>query len=201
MGFEGEDLVARFRGLERVGPIGEGGAGYRPNAAAAAAVALAFGIPGDAVGVGLRDHVPAPHRGEVVVEVDGVRFVDDSKATNVHAALAALGEVTDAVLIAGGRSKGVDLAPLAGRADRLRGVVAIGEAAADLVRIFDGVVPVSRAASIEEAVSIAFAAATRGSTVLLAPACASWDQFKDYRERGDRFAAAARSLHEVRARG
>jgi UDP-N-acetylmuramoylalanine--D-glutamate ligase len=201
VGFEAEYVVARLAGLERIGPIAGVGTGYRANAAAAAAVALAFGIPGRAVRAGLRDHVPAPHRGDVVAEVAGVRFVDDSKATNVHAAMAALGAVDDAVLIAGGRSKGVDLSPLAARADRLRGLVAIGEAAPELVRIFKDLVPASSAASIEEAVSVAFAAAAPGSTVLLAPACASWDQFRDYRERGDRFAAAARSLHEVGARG
>jgi UDP-N-acetylmuramoylalanine--D-glutamate ligase len=75
-------------------------------------------------------------------------------------------------------------------------VVAIGEAAPELVRIFDGVRPVRRASSIEEAVHTAFDLARPGGQVLLAPACASWDQFRDYAERGDRFAAAAAGLHE-----
>jgi UDP-N-acetylmuramoylalanine--D-glutamate ligase len=95
----------------------------------------------------------------------------------------------------------VDLAPLAERAHHLRGVVAIGEAAPELLRIFVPLVPVSMAGSIEDAVRLAFTMADPGSTVLLAPACASWDQFRDYRERGDRFAAAVRSLHEVDVRG
>jgi UDP-N-acetylmuramoylalanine--D-glutamate ligase len=84
----------------------------------------------------------------------------------------------------------------------LRAVVAIGEAADELVEVFAGVTPTSTASSLEDAVRDAFAMATPGGTVLLAPACASWDQFTDYAERGDRFAAAARSLtREVTARG
>ncbi len=126
--------------------------------------------------------------------VDGVRFMDDSKATNVHAALAAIDGVRDAVLIAGGRAKGVDLSPLRTRAVRLKSVVAIGEAADELVRVFDGAVPIRVVASIEAAVEVAFASAGPNGTVLLAPACASWDQFSDYEERGDRFTAAARAL-------
>ena len=93
--------------------------------------------------------------------LDGVRFVDDSKATNVHAALAALEGVRDAVLIAGGRAKGADLSPLRDRADRLTGVVAIGEAAREVGAVFDGLVPVRYAATIEEAAAEAFALAPR----------------------------------------
>ena len=134
--------------------------------------------------------------------VDGVRFIDDSKATNVHAALAAIDGVNDAVLIAGGRAKGVDLAPLASRAARLRTVVAIGEAAPDVVRVFEGLRPVERAPSIEDAVRRAFQLAGPSGCVLLAPACASWDQFSSYVERGERFRAAAIAmLREVGARG
>ena len=96
----------------------------------------------DAIGRGIASFTPAHHRGEVVALVDGVRFVDNSKATNVHAALAALEGVRDAVLIAGGRAKGVDLSPLRDRADRLAGVVAIGESAREVGATFDGLVPV-----------------------------------------------------------
>ncbi len=123
-----------------------------------------------------------------------MRFVDNSKATNVHAALAAIGGVRDGVLIAGGRAKGQDLAALAGGASHLRAVVAIGEAADDIVGVFADLVVAERAASIEEATRRAFALAARPGVVLLAPACASWDQFASYVERGGRFAAAARSL-------
>ena len=101
------------------------------------------------------------------------------------------------MLIAGGRAKGVDLSPLRSRADRLAGVVAIGESArrdrVDLRRAGPGA---PSPASIEAATGEALALAPRPGTVLLAPACASWDMFRDYAERGDRFAAAARALME-----
>jgi UDP-N-acetylmuramoylalanine--D-glutamate ligase len=202
VGFEDGELVARVGGVHRLGPVEPERAGYREDAAAAAAAALALGVEPAAAAAALAGFRSPPHRGEVVATVAGVRFVDNSKATNVHAAAAAIDGARDAVLIAGGRAKGVDLSPLRVRADRLRAVVAIGESAADLVAVFADVTPTSIAASIEEAVRDAFAAAGPGGTVLLAPACASWDQFTDYAERGDRFAAAARSLvQEVGARG
>jgi UDP-N-acetylmuramoylalanine--D-glutamate ligase len=144
----------------------------------------------------LADFRPAPHRGDLVATIDGVRFVDNSKATNPHAAAAAIDGAGDAVLIAGGRAKGVDLSPLRAHAGRLRAVIAIGEAAPEVARTFEGVVPTTIADSIDDAVREAFEAAEPGDTVLLAPACASWDQFADYAERGDRFASAARSLRE-----
>jgi UDP-N-acetylmuramoylalanine--D-glutamate ligase len=202
VGYEGDELVARVDGSHRLGRIHPALIGYREDAAAAAAVSLASGVEPAAVASSLASFRPGPHRGEVVTTLDGVRFVDNSKATNVHAAAAAIDGAGHAVLIAGGRAKGVDLSPLRTHAEDLRAVVAIGEAARDLVEVFDGVAPTSIAASIEEAVREAFAAARRGDTVLLAPACASWDQFRSYAERGDRFAAAARSLRaEAGARG
>jgi UDP-N-acetylmuramoylalanine--D-glutamate ligase len=166
----------------------------RAAAAAAAAAALAFGVAPAAIAEGLEAFEPAAHRGEIVAEVDGVRFVDDSKATNVHAAIAAIEAVDDAVLIAGGRAKGQDLTPLGAAAPHLRAVVAIGEAAEQVRRAFEGRLPVTVAATIEDAVGQAFAASAHPGVVLLAPACASWDQFASYAERGVRFAAAARSL-------
>jgi UDP-N-acetylmuramoylalanine--D-glutamate ligase len=147
-----------------------------------------------AVSGGLASFAPERHRGESVAEADGVRFLDNSKATNVHAANAAIDGVRDAVLIAGGRAKGQDLSPLATRAGGLAGVVALGESADVITETFNGLVVVRRAGSIEEATETAFALASRPGVVLLAPACASWDQFHDYRERGERFAAAARSI-------
>jgi UDP-N-acetylmuramoylalanine--D-glutamate ligase len=120
--------------------------------------------------------------------------VDNSKATNPHAALAAVGSASGVVLIAGGDAKGVDLSPIGALAGRLAGVVAIGASADELIGIFDGRVPTRKAGSIEEAVRTAFDLAPAGGTVLLAPACASWDMFRDYEERGDRFAAAARGI-------
>jgi UDP-N-acetylmuramoylalanine--D-glutamate ligase len=135
-----------------------------------------------------------------VAEVDGVRFVDNSKATNPHAALAAVGAADGVLLIAGGDAKGVDLSPLGALAPRLAAVVALGASAGEVVAIFEELVPVRAAGSIEEAVSLAFEAAPPGGTVLLAPACASWDMFRDYQERGERFAAAARALRKEGAR-
>lgn len=201
IGFDGEALVSHLATEpERLGDVA-GTAAVRADAAAAAAASLAFGASARGVRDGLERFVPAPHRGQIAVVVDGVAFIDDSKATNVHAALAALDGVDDAVLIAGGMAKGVDLSPLATRAGRLRAVVAIGEAAPEVARVFDGVRPVRSAASIEDAVRTAFELARPDGCVVLAPACASWDQFRDYAERGDRFAAAARGLQEVIAGG
>jgi UDP-N-acetylmuramoylalanine--D-glutamate ligase len=168
------------------------------DAAAAALAGLSFGLPSDAVQAGLERFVPLPHRGSAVAAVGGVVFVDDSKATNPHAALASLRGRRDVVLIAGGLAKGVDLSPLADGASTLRAVVAIGEAAPEIARVLSGAVPVSVAASMEEAVRLGFEAAVDGGTVLLAPACASQDMFRDYRERGERFAAAAASLADGR---
>jgi UDP-N-acetylmuramoylalanine--D-glutamate ligase len=196
------ELVSRIGDGARLGWVAGERAGLRVDAAAAAGAALAFGVAAPSIVAGIAAFEPLAHRGETVAVVDGVRFIDNSKATNVHAALAALAAVHDAVLIAGGRAKGVDLSPLAGVRDRLAGVVAIGEAAPDLVSLFDGLVPVEAASSIEDAVLVAHRMAPPRGAVLLAPACASWDMFRDYTERGDRFAAAARALAgEVSARG
>jgi UDP-N-acetylmuramoylalanine--D-glutamate ligase len=193
VGFVDEALVAEAA-PGSLGTVARARTGFRQDAAAAAAAALSFGVDPSAIREAIATFRPAPHRGEVVAEVGGVRFLDDSKATNVHAALAALDGVERAVLIAGGRAKGQDLSALASRADRLVAVVAIGESAPAVVAAFEGLVPVRRADSIEDATTAAAEVATRGDAVLLAPACASWDQFRDYRERGERFAAAARAL-------
>ncbi len=170
------------------------GSGFLADAAAAAAAGVAFGLDPAAIRAGIASVGPLPHRGQVVAEVRGVRFIDDSKATNPHATLAALDGLRDTVLIAGGLAKGVDLSPLAAGIPSLAGVVAIGEAAPEVVEVFDGRVPVRRAVTIEEAARTAFDMAPAGGAVLLAPACASQDMFRDYAERGDRFAAAARAL-------
>jgi UDP-N-acetylmuramoylalanine--D-glutamate ligase len=197
VGYRGGYLIARVRAEADLGPIDGERAGYRADAAAAAAAALAFGVDADAVRAGLAGFRPDPHRGEVVASAGGVRFLDNSKATNVHAALAAIDGVEGRlVLIAGGRGKGQDLGPLATRAARLAGAVAIGESADDVERVLGSLVEVRRATTIEDATSAAFAMAPRPGSVLLAPACASWDQFRDYRERGERFAGAARAIAE-----
>jgi UDP-N-acetylmuramoylalanine--D-glutamate ligase len=201
IGFVGRELVARVDGEARLGIPVSDAVGFRADAAAAAAAAMSFGLPPGSVAEGLRRTVPLPHRGEEVARVGSVTFLDDSKATNVHAALHALSGRHDVVLIAGGVAKGVDLSPLAEAAPALSAVVAIGEAAPEIAVLFESKVAVSKAGSIEEAVREGFELAPRGGTVLLAPACASWDMFRDYAERGERFARAARRLAEGMADG
>ncbi|HEU4356219.1 MAG TPA: cyanophycin synthetase, partial [Actinomycetota bacterium] len=191
------EIVASWQGHGiALGRPAHDAAGFVADCAAASAAGLAFGLSADAVRAAITTMPPLPHRGEEVARAGSVRFLDDSKATNVHAALHALHGKRDVVLIAGGQAKGVDLAPLAEGTASLAGVVAIGEAAAEVVEVFEGRVPVRTAGSIEEAVTLAHAMAPPDGIVLLAPACASWDMFRDYTERGDRFAAAARSLTE-----
>jgi UDP-N-acetylmuramoylalanine--D-glutamate ligase len=197
VGYEDGELVA-LEGGERhfLGrPLSET-SGFRADAAAATAAALAFGLDPDAVAEGIGSVAPLPHRGQVVAEVGSVRFIDDSKATNPHAALAALEGVDRAVLVAGGLAKGVDLSPLVAATPSLAGVVVLGEAAAEIAALFEGAVPVRKAGSIEEAAALGLELAPHKGTVILAPACASQDMFRDYRERGERFAAAAARLAE-----
>lgn len=146
----------------------------------------------------LRTFAGLPHRCQLVAERAGVTFVDDSKGTNVGATLAALdGLPGPLVLIAGGLSKGQDLAPLAAASrGKVRAAVLIGAAAAELDALLAPVCVTARAASMAEAVKRAAALARRGDTVLLSPACASQDMFRDYRDRGEQFARAARELPE-----
>lgn len=196
-GFVGGELVGRWDGDERLGGVAFANPAMNGDAAACAAACHAFGSPADAIRAGLSAFVPAPHRGEVVATARGVRFVDDSKATNPHATLAAVDDRTGVVLIAGGDAKGVDLSPIGEIAGRLAGVVAIGASADDIVSIFEGRVLTRKAGSVEEAARTAFEIAPGGGTVLLAPGCASWDMFRDYEERGARFAQAARELERT----
>jgi UDP-N-acetylmuramoylalanine--D-glutamate ligase len=199
VGFRDGRLTAGWSGAD-LGALAFDTPAMRADAAAAATAAHAFGVGDDAIAEGIGSFAPEPHRGESVATVDEVRFVDNSKATNPHATIAAVGEADGVVLIAGGHAKGIDLSPLASLAPRLAGVIAIGSSAAEVRAVFEGRVPVRDAGSIEEATMLAFSMASAGGTVLLAPACASWDMFRDYAERGDRFAAAARALEKQDAR-
>ena len=135
-----------------------------------------------------------PHRVELVGEARGVRFYDDSKATTPGAVLAALDGFRSAVLIAGGRNKGLDLSVLRGAAGRLRGVVAIGEAATEVSTAFAGACTVVEAPSMADAVHQAAAMARAGDAVVLSPACASFDWYSSYGDRGDDFARCVREL-------
>ncbi len=163
----------------------------RANALAAAATATAAGATPEAVAAVLRSFRGLPHRITPVGEHGGVRWLDDSKATDPHAAVTAVRGFDSVVLVAGGRNKGLDLSVLADEADRLRAVVAIGEAAPEVAAAFAGsAVPVSVAASMDEAVAQARAAARPGDVVLLSPGCASYDWYGGYGERGDDFTRA-----------
>ena len=167
------------------------------NALAAHALGTAVGLPDDAMARAIREFRGLPHRVQLVAEARGVRFYDDSKGTNVGATVAALeGFTTPVVLIAGGDGKGQDFTPLAPAVKaRARAVVLIGRDAPAIEEALSGtVVAVRRAASMEEAVSFAFEAARSGDAILLSPACASFDMFRNYGHRGEVFAAAAREL-------
>jgi UDP-N-acetylmuramoylalanine--D-glutamate ligase len=173
------------------------------NALAASALARSYGVPPAAVGQGLRQFKPAAHRIADVGTVDGVLYVDDSKATNAHAADMSLRAYDHVVWIAGGLAKGQTFDDLVTRhAKRLRAAVLLG---ADRALIRDALqrhapdVPVvevtdTDTGAMREVVQAAAALAQAGDTVLLAPGCASWDMFTDYAQRGRTFASAVADL-------
>jgi UDP-N-acetylmuramoylalanine--D-glutamate ligase len=166
------------------------------NALAALAMAEALGLAPGGLLEALAAFRGLPHRAERVAERRGVTFINDSKGTNVGAAVAAItGMDTPVVLIAGGDGKGADFRPLADAArDRVRAAVLLGRDAPLLAHALRDACPVVRVDGIEDAVVEAARLAEAGDTVLLSPACASLDMYRDYTERGDRFAAAARGL-------
>jgi UDP-N-acetylmuramoylalanine--D-glutamate ligase len=172
------------------------------NALAASALVLETGLAGpDAIETALGSFVGAPHRIQLVGDDGAVRFFDDSKATTPHAALTAIRAFDHVVLIAGGKNKGLDLAPMASAPDHLRAVVAIGAAADDIRHVFEPVSDVLGASSMDEAVAVARAAAADGDVVLLSPGCASFDWYSGYPARGDDFARAVRELISDRREG
>ena len=158
------------------------------NALAAAATATAVGASAEGIRTALRAFEPGAHRLQWIASIDGVDFYDDSKATTPHATVAALFSFEAAVLIAGGRNKGIDLRGLLDAAERVHAVVAIGEAAQEVSDVFERHRPVRRAVDMREAVRIAASLAEPGMAVLLSPACASFDAYRSYAERGDDFA-------------
>ncbi len=163
-------------------------------AAALGARAAGAGLPEIAAAV--REFRGVPHRLELIAERDGVRWVNDSQATIPLAAIAALEAFdTPIVLIAGGRHKGLDYRAFADAiASRARGVVLIGETADELQALIGDRVPVFRASSMPEAVTLAAALVRSGDVALLAPAAASFDMFDDYAARGDAFRASVAAL-------
>jgi UDP-N-acetylmuramoylalanine--D-glutamate ligase len=168
------------------------GAHNRQNAMAAAAACLARGLDARAVAAGLRDFPGVAHRLELVATREGVAYVNDSKATNVSSTLVALQSYEGGIhLIAGGRSKQQDFTPLAPLvAERCRAVYLIGEGAGELAAALARAgVPLRRAGDLEHAVEAARGAAKDGEVVLLSPACASYDAYRNFEERGAHFRA------------
>jgi UDP-N-acetylmuramoylalanine--D-glutamate ligase len=166
----------------------------RENAAAVTAAARAAGVSDARIAAGLRDFKGVAHRLELVTERDGVRYVNDSKATNVAAALRALAAYEDEPvrLILGGSRKDEEFAPLAAAlGPNVRAVYVIGETAEELARAIPDTI---RAGDLATAVERAAAAAQRGEVVLLSPACASYDQFRDFEERGEEFRRLVQNL-------
>jgi UDP-N-acetylmuramoylalanine--D-glutamate ligase len=175
------------------------GAHNRENALAALAAAVAAGAEASRAAAALLAFSGLPHRCEVVARRRGVTFVNDSKATNPGAAMRSLSGFGEGVVwIAGGLDKGLDYAELAdAAAARVGAAVLIGQSAEKLAQALGRRCPVHTAASIEEAVATAARLAPPGGAVLLAPACASQDQFRDFAERGERFRAAALALPDA----
>ncbi|MCZ7460881.1 UDP-N-acetylmuramoyl-L-alanine--D-glutamate ligase [Streptomyces sp. WMMC940] len=178
------------------------------NALAAAALARAFGVEPAAVREGLRAFRPDAHRIEYVAEVDGVAYVDDSKATNTHAAEASLAAYDPIVWIAGGLAKGATFDELVRKsAERLRGAVLMGADRALIAEALARHAPEVPVVDLDRTDTGAMSAAVReaarlarpGDTVLLAPACASMDMFANYNKRGEAFADAVRTLAAERA--
>ncbi|MEE2679159.1 MAG: UDP-N-acetylmuramoyl-L-alanine--D-glutamate ligase [Myxococcota bacterium] len=172
----------------------------RENALAALVAAHAAGADPERAAEGIAAFSGLPHRMEAVATIGGVSYVNDSKATNPSAAARALGATGAPIIwIAGGRSKDLDFTALAGVArQKVRAAVLIGEAASEIEAALDASVDVQHARTLQDAVGRAAGLSQPGDVVLLAPACASQDQFRDFEERGECFRASVRALGETR---
>ena len=172
------------------------------NAAAAYAAARAAGVDAGTIAGALKTYPGLPHRQERVGERDGVLFVNDSKATNADAAEKALGCYANIYWIAGGRAKEGGIASLTPYFDRIRHAYLIGEAANSFAQTLEGRVPYTLTRELKIAVESAHADAVRDghrdAVVLLSPACASFDQFRDFEARGDMFRALVGALQGTR---
>ena len=164
------------------------------NAAAAIHVARAMGVDEPSIQNSLRTYPGLPHRMERVAERGGILFVNDSKATNPESAAPALASFPAVHWILGGLPKSDDLGPCEAHLDHVRAAYTIGEAGPMFARLLEGKVPVRQCELLIEAVQRASRAAAPGEVVLLSPACASFDQFRDYEARGDAFRAAVEAL-------
>jgi len=195
----GDTIVRRWRGepetVVAVSDFSPVGIHNLENALAAVAAATPFGIDARVLARALRAYRPLPHRMELVRVAGGVAYIDDSKATNVDATIKSVRSIDGhLVLILGGVDKGGEYAPLVEHLGRVRRVILIGEASDKIEAALGGHCDMVRAASMEEAVKKASESAVAGDTVLLAPACSSFDMFSSYAARGDAFKAAAGTL-------
>jgi len=174
------------------------------NALASLTAASLCGAQVSDLASGLRSFRPLPHRMEPVGVLGGIEFVNDSKATNVDAALRAVEAFDQPVVwILGGREKDSDFQPLKTIAgsDRVRGVIVMGEAAEHITEALGDVVPIRRVIDLSSALREARDLARSGDVVLLSPACASFDQYRSYEERGDEFRARVRAIMEKETDG
>lgn len=195
----GEDFLARGEQLLlSCNDVAMIGAHNQANALAALAAGDLIGLPLSAMLQVLNEFPGLPHRMQIVDRINGVLYINDSKATNVGAAIAAVQSAPGPiVLIAGGQGKGGDFETLAKSVfGTLRHVILIGEDAPLLEAAFTGLADCDRAANLQAAVSRAAEIAEAGDTVLLAPACASFDQFRNYQARGDAFCRAVGGLRQ-----
>lgn len=170
------------------------------NSLATVAVAAALELPDNVVAIALESFSLPPHRLEFVAESGGVTYVDDSKATNPHAARCAVTSFDSVILIAGGYNKGLDLSETHGFGDdsilsRIAGVVGIGDAADEVLEAFGGTgIHAVKAQDMASAVKLGSEMAKGGDTVLLSPGCASFDAYSNYAERGEDFKAQVLSI-------
>lgn len=198
---DGQITVKIDGNLERVCPVQEvliKGAHNLENALAATAAAYVMGATAGVIGRVLREFPGVAHRLELIADINGVKFINDSKGTNPDASIKALEAYDEPiVLLAGGRNKGSDFTELARKVrEKVRSLVILGECRDELRTAVEktGFSEIREAASFEEAVMTAAGEARPGEIVILSPACASWDMFKNFEERGERFRELVQSL-------
>jgi UDP-N-acetylmuramoylalanine--D-glutamate ligase len=186
-----QDLLA-------ISAIGLKGSHNLENVLAASAMAILAGAPPESLEENIRKFRAVEHRIEYVAELQGVQYFNDSKATNVDAAIKAIEAFPgNILLIAGGRDKESDFTTLKSQVrERVKHLIVIGEAAEKLKKALSGTTDISEATSMPEAVSLCSQIATKGDVVLLAPACASFDMFQNYEHRGRVFKEAVRNLQQ-----
>jgi UDP-N-acetylmuramoylalanine--D-glutamate ligase len=190
------NLSGRLQGIIQREEIKIKGSHNLENALAAIATCLILKVKVDNIRKVLREFKGIPHRMEFVREIKGVRFINDSKATNVDSVMKSLASFPGPIiLIAGGRDKGLDYSPLRPLVkERVKALILLGEAKEKIAQAFSSCKKIKMAVDMKEAVDIAFGLAEEGDCVLLSPACSSYDMFQDFQERGEAFKEAVREL-------